>query len=150
MYVGRFLSGLTGGAFVCIQLFIADVSDEKIRGQLGSFLTLYVNVGILIGFVGGTYLDYAIVPYIMIVFPVIFFCAFILMPDTPQYLLKRNRNDEAEQSLRFYKSCKVGEDDAKLKIEFSNLKAIAEQSSQRETLCLDDFCKGPTITYIRC
>lgn len=29
LYIGRLLSGLTGGAFVCIQLFLADISDEK-------------------------------------------------------------------------------------------------------------------------
>lgn len=141
------LSGLTGGAFVCIQLFIADISDERVRGQLGSFLTLYVNVGILVGYVGGTYLDYNIVPYIMIVFPVIFFCGFIVMPDTPQYLLKWNRTEEAERALRFYKNCKVGVDDVKLKIELDNLHAIADQRSQRERLQLADFRKAVLVFF---
>lgn len=30
LYIGRLLSGLTGGAFVCIQLFLADISDDKL------------------------------------------------------------------------------------------------------------------------
>lgn len=85
--VGRLLSGLTGGAFVSIQLFLADISDENIRGRLGSLLSLYLNVGVLLGYVGGTYLAYTTVPYVMIAFPLLFICCFMFVPNTPQYLL---------------------------------------------------------------
>lgn len=62
------------------------------------------------------------------------------MPDTPQFLLKCNRSEEAEASLRFYKNCKSGAiDDMTLKKEFENLKAIIEQSSVSEKLHLTDF-----------
>lgn len=62
------------------------------------------------------------------------------MPDTPQFLLKCNRSEEAKVSLRFYKNCKSGEiDDMKLIKEFENLKAIIEQNSISEKLQLADF-----------
>lgn len=110
------MSGLTGGAFICIQLFIADISHDRyviccfkyykftrlkymlhvlyrIRGRLGSLLSLYLNIGILLGYTGGAYLDFRTVPYVMIPFPILFFCAFMCMPNTPQYLLDRGMID---------------------------------------------------------
>lgn len=62
------------------------------------------------------------------------------MPDTPQFLLKCNRSEEAETSLRFYKNCKSGEiDDMKLIKEFEDLKAFIEHNSISEKLHLADF-----------
>lgn len=113
--IGRFMSGLTGGAFVSIQLFIADISHDKyvllnvryifliliimfyifyrIRGRLGSFISLNLNIGILLGYMGGAFLDFRTVPYVMIAFPIIFFCGFMCMPSTPQFLLDKGLFD---------------------------------------------------------
>lgn len=59
---------------------------------------LVLTIGILASFVAGTYLDYAFYPKIFVGLPVIFFIAFALMPDTPQYFIARN---EHEVSKRF-------------------------------------------------
>lgn len=85
--IGRLFSGLTGGAFVSIQLFLADISDDRIRGRLGTFLSLYLNVGVLLGYVAGTYLPYAVIPYAMVTWPLAFIVLFAFVPSTPQYLL---------------------------------------------------------------
>lgn len=60
----------------------------RVRGILGTLLTLSVNIGILIGYIGGTYLDYRTVPYVMMIFPILFIFVFLFMPNTPQYYLK--------------------------------------------------------------
>lgn len=38
----------------------------------------------------GDCLPYAMIPWILLVFPVVFLAGFLLIPDTPYYLMKRN------------------------------------------------------------
>lgn len=63
----------------------------SVRGAIGSLLTLNFNIGILFGYVGGTYLSYGQVPYVMIAFPVIFLFLFVFMPDSPQHCLRKGK-----------------------------------------------------------
>lgn len=63
----------------------------RVRGILGTLLTVSVNVGILIGYLGGTYLDYKAVPYVMMIFPILFIFVFLFMPNTPQYYIRSRR-----------------------------------------------------------
>lgn len=49
------------------------------------------NIGVLVSFIAGSYLSYQTVPYIMIVLPIIFVCAFSFLPQTPQFLLKYDK-----------------------------------------------------------
>lgn len=71
--------------------------------MFGSFLTLFLNIGILISTVGASYLQYSVVPCVMIIFPVIFLSGFIFMPETPQFLLKKNK---IEVRIKNAKNCK--------------------------------------------
>lgn len=63
----------------------------SIRGELNSYMTLSFYLGVLLGFIGGTVLPYELSPYIMGAIPVIFLCAFIPLPQTPQHLLRKNK-----------------------------------------------------------
>lgn len=49
------------------------------------------NLGILLGYFGGTFINYELVPIVMMSAPILFFVTFIFMPNTPQYLLAHNR-----------------------------------------------------------
>lgn len=49
------------------------------------------NVGVLLAYVGGAYLDYSVIPYVFISLPIIFLIIFGLLPNTPQYLLAAGR-----------------------------------------------------------
>lgn len=137
---------------------------SRVRGSLGTLLTLSVNIGILIGYIGGTYLDYKTVPYVMMSFPILFIFLFMFMPNTPQYYLKShqigvrelimlscytktNINHDmslqnAEESLRFYRSCKsrTCHADDELQNELSIMSAIAKQNEVAGTPKLSDFC----------
>lgn len=62
----------------------------RIRGRLGSLMMVTLTTGILFAFVTGTYLKYSVIPKIFIALPVVFFAAFIFLPETPQHFLYRN------------------------------------------------------------
>lgn len=100
----RFLLGFSGGVcFMVIPMFIAEIAEDRIRGLLGSTLVFSCNLGILLMYILGDCLPYAMIPWILLVFPVVFLAGFLLIPDTPYYLMKRNDFVKSENSLRFYR-----------------------------------------------
>jgi Sugar (and other) transporter len=54
--------------------------------------------------------------------PIIFAACFFWMPETPQYLLRRGREDEAEKSLQFFrgKDCDIKNELDEMKDDLDN------------------------------
>lgn len=98
---------------------------------------LCVSIGILFGFVAGTYLAYFLVPKIFAPLPIIFFTSFFFFPETPQYFISRKNFEvktlsapdyiqlesllsinlncfvlfqKGKSSLRFYRGCRCNKD----------------------------------------
>lgn len=87
--VSRFLTGVIGGgAQTCLTLFIAEIADDHIRGKLGTSAQLSRNMGILLAYVLGIFINYVQVSMIYIAISVLFVISFICVPPTPQYLLR--------------------------------------------------------------
>lgn len=101
--MGRLLSGLAAGAiFVLVPLYTTEIADEKSRGVLGSFFIFSINLGTLLMFVTGAYTSYRVNALIMMVLPIVFLVTFYLVnPETPQYLFKKGKVQEAEKCLKF-------------------------------------------------
>ncbi|XP_018801152.1 PREDICTED: facilitated trehalose transporter Tret1-like [Bactrocera latifrons] len=105
LYAGRFFAGFTSsGMYVIIPIFISELSDKEIRGALTAMAMGFLSTGILLGYALPAYLDYFLVPCIIIVLPILYFLACLAFPETPQYLLKRGHTKRAEKSFNFYKS----------------------------------------------
>lgn len=63
----------------------------SIRGRFGSYFALTMNFGILLSFIIGSYLPYEDVPYVLMVFPILYFFGVFYLPDTPMFLLKKGK-----------------------------------------------------------
>lgn len=63
----------------------------SIRGRLSSIGTVIRNLGVLNGFILGAFINYAYIPCICIIFPIVFMVVFSILPNTPQYHLHRGR-----------------------------------------------------------
>lgn len=132
LLAGRFLAGFgAGGVFVLVPMYVAEISESRVRGVLGSFFIFFINFGTLVMFVAGNYLSYSLVPRIMIAFPIAFAIAFAFLPETPEYLLRRGNVTQAEKSLIFLRGCgKRKEVPAQIKNELLEMsKKIDEDSS---------------------
>lgn len=132
LLAGRFLAGFgAGGVFVLVPMYVAEISENRVRGVLGSFFIFFINFGTLVMFVAGNYLSYSLVPRIMIAFPIAFAMAFAFLPETPEYLLRRGNVTQAEKSLIFLRGCgKLKEVPAQIKNELLEMsKKIDEDSS---------------------
>ncbi|XP_077287491.1 facilitated trehalose transporter Tret1-like isoform X2 [Arctopsyche grandis] len=102
IYAARFFSGIaTGGICVTAPMYIGEIAETSIRGALGSFFQLFLTIGILFANLIGGALTWRIFSVVCSIIPVIFAVAFFFVPETPQYLLKKNKLREAEKSLRW-------------------------------------------------
>ncbi|XP_055590223.1 facilitated trehalose transporter Tret1-like [Uranotaenia lowii] len=153
LYVARFVAGFCGGGvFVTFPIFVANISDRKIRGVLGSLLAFSVNSGILLMYIVGQWLSYRTVPIVMIFLPVAFSVLLVLIPETPQSLLKQRRLPEAERSLLFYKGYRNQDlQSSNFELEFEQLKScVQDVKVDHQKLQFSDFasaaaCKGILI-----
>lgn len=129
--------------FVLVPLYVSEISEDKIRGTLGSFFIFSINFGTLLMFVAGTYLSYSIVPRIMIAFPIIFALTFAFLPETPQHLLRVGKAKQAENSLKFLRGCRKGKEvPEKIKNELLELsKKIDEDTNIKGNSLLNELSK---------
>lgn len=102
--IARTCTGLTAGCVqVTIILFISDIANNDVRGRLGSFAQLGRNVGILIAYILGAFLQYKTIPCILVFVPIIFVISFSLLPNTPQYYLRKGENEVKMNDLVCHK-----------------------------------------------
>jgi sugar porter (SP) family MFS transporter len=106
---GRTFVGLGVGIGLAIDpLYIAELSPAKHRGRLVTYSEIALNVGIVLGFSSGLvlapmsdgkewrvmFLSGAIMPVVMIVL------VFTIMPESPRWLVSKNRPEEAREILQ--------------------------------------------------
>ncbi|XP_068153067.1 facilitated trehalose transporter Tret1-like [Drosophila tropicalis] len=155
LYIGRFLAGISsGGCYVVLPIFVAEIADNSVRGALSSLTMVYISTGMMIGFACASYLSYYLLPCIIICLPVIYILAIIGLPETPQYLLRRERDEQAKKSYYFYKNLSssssassdkesAGNDAAKIEFETFRLQVLGGGITQKITL--RDFFNLPTM-----
>lgn len=98
-YIGRFITGFSGGAFcVTAPMYTAEISEKDIRGSLGSYFQLLLTVGILLSYLLGTVVNMFQLSIISAIVPIIFCVVFSFMPETPMYYLKKGNEDAARAS----------------------------------------------------
>ncbi|GAB0098155.1 hypothetical protein DMENIID0001_138620 [Sergentomyia squamirostris] len=150
LYISRIFSGFSGGS-VCVvyPIFTSEIADKSLRGVLGNFLGFGFNFGCLAGKCLTTYGGFYATPIAVFVIIGIFGIIFLQIPDTPQYLLLRDRHEDAERSLKFYRGIsKDNEMSPSVVEEFSELKKSPSLNNQNVPLSIEDFKGGPTILAI--
>lgn len=113
----------------------------RIRGTLGAFMMIILNAGILFGYILGNYLKFTVLPYVVIGIVILFFAVFLNFPETPQYLLLKNRIADAEASLKFYRGASKNSSDQLILIEFNSLRSSPSLNNKDDRLQLSDFSK---------
>jgi len=137
------IPGLTGGALLrIVPLFIEEIADSKTRKELNAYFPISMSFGILLIYVIGSYINYFIVPLIFAPILVLYFILMMFLPETPQYLLKKMKDEEALSSLKFYRNCNEKN--------FQNVEAIKNEletmrrnifNVQKEEVQIKDFCE---------
>ncbi|KAH8239910.1 hypothetical protein KR032_009185 [Drosophila birchii] len=102
MYASRFILGIAGGAFcVTAPMYTGEIAQKDIRGTLGSFFQLMITIGILFVYAIGAGLDIFWVSVICGILPLVFGVIFFFMPESPTYLVAKDRSEGAIKSIQW-------------------------------------------------
>lgn len=105
IYLARFCAGLTGGGlFVVLPVYVAEIADPSVRGKLNGCMSLIVSIGVLCGYVLVEVLPTNYIAYVMSGLPILYLVALMSLPETPDYLIRIDKFEEAKQAVWFYKS----------------------------------------------
>ncbi|KAF2892688.1 hypothetical protein ILUMI_13485 [Ignelater luminosus] len=100
----RFLAGLSDGLVFCaLPMYLGETADPKVRGILGSTVTLAWITGILLINIIGSYLSISTTAFISIAFPVLCLITFVWMPESPYYLIMKANVEQARKNLQLLK-----------------------------------------------
>ncbi|KMZ64232.1 putative Sugar transporter [Zostera marina] len=107
LITGRLMAGIgIGFGVMIVPVYIAEISPSNSRGSLTSFPEIFVNIGILLGYISNyvfSGLSLHIGWRVMLgasILPSIFFSlALFIIPESPRWLVLRNRTDEAKVVL---------------------------------------------------
>lgn len=100
-YLSRVFSGLSDACvFVAIPTYVGEVSTPKVRGAWGNTLSLNSYVGQAAISVIAGYNTIRTGALISLIFPLIFAITFSFMPESPYYLMMKQKRDEAYKALQ--------------------------------------------------
>ncbi|XP_063369844.1 facilitated trehalose transporter Tret1-like [Cydia amplana] len=130
LIVARICYGLAAaGCFSVVPMYNKEIAQDNIRGRMGSMLIFFLNLGILLQYALGAYLDYYTVLYVVTGIPVLTFLCMLKCPESPGYLVKIDRFDEAAENLSCLRGLPVN--DSSLQ---SELECMKKQDEYYKTL----------------
>lgn len=91
LILSRVISGFAGGGlYSIIPGYISEISDDDVRGSLGSTLVFACNLGLFCSYIFGAYVEYLTIPWLMVPITLVFVVFFVRVPDSPAFLAKKN------------------------------------------------------------
>ncbi|KAF2884947.1 hypothetical protein ILUMI_21224 [Ignelater luminosus] len=125
LVTARYLAGISDGLICCsVPIYLGEIADPKIRGLLGSAVSVAWLFGILVINVLGSYLTIADAALISLIVPMLLLLTFPFIPESPYYLLMKGNVEKAKNSLMVFKGTNNVED------ELSRLKVAVEEQSR--------------------
>lgn len=82
-------------------MYLGETVQPEVRGTLGLLPTAFGNIGILICFVVGKYLNWSELAFLGAALPVPFLLLMLLIPETPRWFVSRGREERARRALQW-------------------------------------------------
>ncbi|XP_014614373.1 PREDICTED: facilitated trehalose transporter Tret1-2 homolog [Polistes canadensis] len=136
LYIARFIFGIAlSFAFTVVPMYVGEIAETSIRGALGSFLQLFITFGLFYSYVIGPFVSYVVFWILCACLPVIFFVVFMLMPESPYYLISKGKKEEAIAALVRLRSTS----ESAVQSVANDMQAAYEESIQTQTKFSDLF-----------
>lgn len=113
----------------CSTIYVAEISEVQNRCSLLSFLEMFFSLGILIGYVSTCYLKWNVAALIFTVISIISLFLLFWIPETPYWLIKKNRPTNAMLSLA---QLRTNEHAEKNELEFKTLSLSLQQETEEK------------------
>jgi len=78
---------------------VGEISEPRIRGMLTGTNFLSHSIGILVVYILGAVMEWNVLSGVSTVFPLLSSVAFVLLPESPVWLVRNNKIREAEKAL---------------------------------------------------
>ncbi|XP_068336648.1 probable polyol transporter 4 [Pyrus communis] len=132
LMVGRLLAGIgIGFGGMVAPVYIAEISPTIDRGSLTSFPEIFINLGILLGYVSNyafsglpAHINWRIMLAVGITPSIFIGFALFVIPESPRWLVLQNRVDEARSVLM-----KTNENESEVEDRLNEILAAADNSS---------------------
>ncbi|KAK9900117.1 general substrate transporter [Cystobasidium minutum MCA 4210] len=160
--IGRFIAGLGVGALsAAVPLYQAETAPKAIRGTLTATYQLFITAGILVAYcfaIGTRELDeppqrssasWRIVVGLGIFFAAVLGISIQFMPESPRWLLRQNRPEEALASIERVKSVPRGSKDPEVEKMFHEQKDAIDYENQVGKAGWIDCFRRPNKTLYR-
>ncbi|CAB3225461.1 unnamed protein product [Arctia plantaginis] len=99
LYGALFLTGLAGGLLEApVLTYVAEITQPHIRGALAATSSLCIIIGVFTQFLLGLLLYWRIVALVNITFTVLAIIALCFVPESPHWLVSKNRNNDARKT----------------------------------------------------
>ncbi|XP_066251365.1 facilitated trehalose transporter Tret1-like [Euwallacea similis] len=104
VFLASCITGVSGGLLEAPTLtYLAEVTTPNLRGVLASTSTVAVISGILIQFLLGTFLHWRSVALVSAILPITSCILLFLVPESPYWLISKNRLEDAQKSIAWLK-----------------------------------------------
>ncbi|XP_063629036.1 uncharacterized protein LOC134800498 [Cydia splendana] len=101
-----FISGIGGAAFLVVPVYISEFCEDSLRGGMTSGAMIFYAVGMIISYAIGGWMDYYPMIYVCLSIAVVGIVLLSWLKETPVFLMMRGREEEARESLAFYRNMK--------------------------------------------
>ncbi|XP_075985652.1 facilitated trehalose transporter Tret1-like [Anticarsia gemmatalis] len=100
LILARAVAGIPcSSCYIVLPIYLKEISDIDLRGALGSLLILNRNIGYLLSYICADLLSVKTMLWLGLLVPTVVFFMFLAMPETPEYLVKQGKVDEAKTVL---------------------------------------------------
>ncbi|XP_046744429.1 facilitated trehalose transporter Tret1-2 homolog isoform X1 [Diprion similis] len=101
-YLARFIAGIGNGAiFTGMPIYVSEIAEDRMRGAFGILVTVMMNLGTLMSYGIGPWVNRATLAAVGAVVPVVYTLTFIWMPESPYYFAMKRVHRKSEKSLKW-------------------------------------------------
>lgn len=135
VFAGRVLCGICVGiGSLAFPVYLGETLQPEVRGAFGLMPTAFGNIGILLSFLVGSYLNWSNLAFLGSALPVPFFLLMLGTSETPRWYMTRGRSEDAKKALR-----KLRGKNTNIEEEFHDL-VVSQNAADRSG--------GPIITQL--
>lgn len=125
IYAAVIIRGLGGfNIYAISQIYIAEIAESKIRGILGSFVPILMNLGIFVSYICIMLISLTNLAIFSLIICGIMFPILCFAPRTPYFLYMKNKPLQAEKALKRLRGAKYN-----IQNELDEIKTVIEKDN---------------------
>lgn len=144
LYIARFFAGTWSGAVSTVApMYLAEISEPRVRGALSTFVQLMTNLGVLFEYIVGPRVSYSTLAYLSGALPIMFLMVFSFMPESPYWQLMKGKKEKAGETLAWLRGLTPGQEKDELeKMEHAVMEEMRNKKNFKDLVATRGNRKG--------